>query len=195
MILHTTNIPPALRHAAGFTLVELVTVMSIVAILMGIGVPSYRYITTSNRLSAEVNGLLGDLQFARSEAIKEGQTVSVCSSTDGTTCANSSTWNSGWIVFSDTGTVGTVDGNDALLRVQKAFSPLATSGGDSFQASNNVTTVTFNREGFAVGLPNAGALLTLHDSSNNQNYTRCLSATLVGMMATQTHASSPATCT
>ena len=59
------------RKLAGVTLVELLTVMSIVAVLLGIAIPSYRYVTTSNRMSGEVNGLLGDLQFARVEAIRE----------------------------------------------------------------------------------------------------------------------------
>ena len=68
------------KRIAGFTLVELVTVMTIVAVLMALGVPSYQYVTNANRISSEVNGLLGDMQYARSEAIKEGQTVTICSS-------------------------------------------------------------------------------------------------------------------
>ena len=71
--------PPALApHEAGLTLIELLIVITLMAILMGIGVPSYRYVTTSNRMSTEVNSLLGDLQYARSEAAREGQFVAVC---------------------------------------------------------------------------------------------------------------------
>src|SRR3984893_16700788 len=88
----------------GFTLTELMVVITIVAILMGIGVPSFKYVTTANRVSSEVNGLLGDLQFARSEAIKEGQTVSACASADGATCSGAppppAVGKGGWIVFS-----------------------------------------------------------------------------------------------
>ena len=70
---------PVRRHAnRGVTLFEILVVMGIVAMLMAIGIPSYKYVTNANRISAEINGLLGDLQYARSEAIKEGQTVSVC---------------------------------------------------------------------------------------------------------------------
>src|SRR5882672_12636130 len=76
-----------MKRQTGFTLTELMVVLAIVAILLSIGVPSYRYVTNSYRMSAEVNGLLGDLQYARSEAIKEGQTVSTCVSTNGTACA------------------------------------------------------------------------------------------------------------
>ncbi len=91
------------RCAGGFTLLETVVVMAIVGILMALAVPSYRYITNANRIAAEINGLLGDMQFARAEALKEGQTVTVCVSTSGTACdgASVSTWQNGWIVFSD----------------------------------------------------------------------------------------------
>ncbi len=67
-----------MKVSAGLTLVELMVVITIVAVLLALGVPSYRYVTSSNRVSSEVNALLGDLMFARSEAIKEGATVTVC---------------------------------------------------------------------------------------------------------------------
>src|ERR1039457_2312011 len=94
-----------LKASAGFTLIELLTLITIVAILMALAVPSYQYVTNSNRISGEVNGLLGDMQYARSEAIKEGQTVTVCSSTNPTaaapTCAGNAAWQNGWIGCSD----------------------------------------------------------------------------------------------
>ena len=68
------------ENSAGFTLFELVIVMLIVAVMAAIAIPSFRYVTTSNRIASEVNQLLGDMRFARTEAIKEGQTVTVCSS-------------------------------------------------------------------------------------------------------------------
>src|SRR5215472_2171037 len=129
----------------GFTLTELLVVTAIVAVLLGIGVPSYRYITNSHRMSSEVNGLLGDLQFARSEAIKEGQMVTACVSRDGATCdAGSTTWQEGWVVFQDVNNDQTVDPGDTVLHVQATF-----SGTDTFTAASGVSSVTFNREGFA----------------------------------------------
>ena len=111
-----------LRSSAGFTLIELLTVITVVAILFALGMPSYRYVTNANRISGEVNALLGDMQYARSEAIKEGQPVTVCSSTNATTCSNQTSWRNGWIVFTDVNGNGAVDGvNDAILRVQPAF--------------------------------------------------------------------------
>ncbi|HEY0802129.1 MAG TPA: GspH/FimT family pseudopilin [Steroidobacteraceae bacterium] len=167
------------RTQTGFTLLELLMTIAVAAIVTMIAVPSFRYVTNSNRIAGEVNGLLGDLQFARSEAIKEGRNVTVCVSTSGAGCTGGTAWKNGWIVFSDQGTVGTFDGGgvDTLLRVQPTF-----SGTDSFAASNTVSVITFNREGYATGIA-AGTLITLHDSTNTTAWTRCLSITFNGMMS------------
>lgn len=160
----------------GFTLLELVVAMTIAAILLTIGIPSFKYVTTANRMSGEVNQLLGDMLFARSEAVKEGQTVSVCASTDEKTCSGSNAWNTGWIVFPGTGNPANVN---TILRVRGNF-----SAGDTLQpAAGTTSAVQFNREGFALGL--AGALiLQLHDSTNTSTYTRCLQVTIVGALST-----------
>lgn len=172
-----------MKKQGGFSLTEMLIVIAIVAILMAIAVPSYRYVSNSYRMSSEVNGLLGDLMLARGEAIKEGQTVSVCVSKDGLTCdAGSLTWQEGWIVFQDVNANGTVDPGETILRVQQAF-----GGADTFVASNNVSAVTFNREGFATGAAGAAFVsttVTLHDSTANSAWTRCLIVSAVGWMAT-----------
>ena len=164
--------------ATGFTLPEILMTIAIAAIVMALAMPSYRYVTNSNRIAGEINGLLGDLQFARAEAIKEGRTVTACVSTNGTSCNGATSWENGWIVFSDPASTGIVGAN-ALLRVQSPF-----SGTDSFDASNAVTLITFNREGYAVGIPN-GTLITLHDSTANTNWTRCLSINLSGLLVSE----------
>jgi len=167
------------RRITGFTMIELITTMSIVAILLGIGVPSFRYITNADRASSEINGLLGDLQFARAQAIRSGQAVSVCSTTNGATCGASNSWRTGWLVFSDTGVQGTIDGTDTILKAQKGF-----TGTDTLVADNAVTVVTFNRDGFSINLPGP-ITFALHSAPVNATYTRCLSLSIVGAMGTQ----------
>ena len=184
MQLAVTNPPKhAVRisngRALGFTMTEMLMTIAIAAILTSLAIPSFRYVTNSNRIASELNGLLGDLQLARAEAIKEGGTVTVCQSSDGATCTNSTGWQGGWIVFSDPANVGVYDAGETYLRIQKPF-----SGTDTFVASNNVTAITFNREGYAVGMAN-GTLLALHDSTNNNAWTRCLSINLSGQMTSQ----------
>jgi type IV fimbrial biogenesis protein FimT len=171
---------PALKRTSGVTLIELMVTISIVGILMAIGVPSYKYVTNANRVASEVNGLLGDMQFARAEAIKEGRTVTVCTSTNGTSCdtgVSNTGWQEGWIVFSDPTNIGTRDNTETIWRVQGPF-----KAADTF--TNNATnTVTFNRAGFA---PAANALtITLHDKTSNSKWTRCLNISTVGMLTTQ----------
>lgn len=170
-----------LTKFSGFTLVELMITISIAAILMTVGVPSYKYVTNANRIASEVNGLLGDMQYARAEAIKEGLPVTVCVSTNGTSCTSQTDWKNGWIVFSDANGNATVDGGDTIQRVQKTFAST-----DTFQATNTVAAVTFNREGFAVGNAN-GALIKLHDVTNTSGWTRCLFINMSGMMKTLTY--------
>src|SRR5438045_5294220 len=103
-----------MTRQTGFTVTELMVVVAIVAILLGVGVPSYRYITNAYRMSAEVNGLLGDLQYARSEAIKEGQTVTTCDSADGVGRTGGTARANGWSVFSDPNTSATVDASEKV---------------------------------------------------------------------------------
>jgi type IV fimbrial biogenesis protein FimT len=154
--------------------------MTIVSILLTIGVPSYRYVTNSNRMSAEVNGLLGDLQFARSEAIKEGSTVTVCppkAAADLSACSGtSSTWDQGWIVISATA-------NPAVLRVQQ---PFATTK-DSFVSTRGETSISFDRNGFASAQPaltNAGAMIKLTTTPNATQWVRCVEVAWGGMLTT-----------
>lgn len=160
-------------RASGFTLIEMLMTIAVAAILLVIAVPSFRYVTNSNRIASEINGLLGDLQFARAEAIKDGQTVTVCVSSNSTTCdgVGTTTWQNGWIVYQNPANI---------LRVQAKF-----ANTDSFQASNGVFQIQFNREGYAAGMPNGTTLISLHDSTNNTAWTRCLAINFSGQMTSE----------
>jgi type IV fimbrial biogenesis protein FimT len=173
-----------MKRQSGFNLTELIIVVAIVAILLGIGLPSYRYITNSYRMSSEVNGLLGDLMYARAESIKEGQGVTVCVS-DGVNCLGTTAWQSGWVVFSNPNGVANPPAG-SILRTQAQFTG---PGGvaDTFIASNGVGAVTYNREGFATtaaGFP--ATTITLHDQTANVVWTRCLLISAEGTLTTET---------
>jgi type IV fimbrial biogenesis protein FimT len=174
------------------TLLELIIVIVIMGILAGIAVPSYRYVTTDNRMATESDALLGDMQYARSEAAREGQNVTLCVAASGTTpacaAAGSTDWQNGWLVFADIANDQKLDTGDPLLRQQRPF-----SSSDTFVSSNSMNAVTFTRDGFA-NLNGSNALFTLHDSSNNSKYTRCLELTQAGMMSVQTPSSDPTNC-
>jgi type IV fimbrial biogenesis protein FimT len=170
---------PGRRRARGFTFPELIATMVVAVILAGVGIPSFAYVTSSNRVSAELNGLLGDLMYARSEAIREGRPVTVCASSNGTSCSGQPAWDQGWIVFMDANGNQVVDPGESILRTQPTF-----TSGDTFQASNGLAAITFNREGFAFGVPGV-ATLVLHAQHNNNNWTKCLQITTVGQAQTE----------
>jgi type IV fimbrial biogenesis protein FimT len=175
----------------GFTLTEMMVVTAIVAILLGIAIPSYKYLTTSYRMSAELNNLSGDFQYARAEAIKEGNGVTVCVSTDGANCTGGVNWNPGWIVFSDPNANATVDAGERVLKVQGAFNGTTP---DSANSTNGATSVTYNREGFASFAGFNGTQVDIVDPTNNITYTRCLAVTPVGTVSSLTHVGNPVNC-
>jgi type IV fimbrial biogenesis protein FimT len=182
-------------RSTGFTLFELLIVIMIAGILAAMGTSSFKYFTAANRISSETNALLGDLQFARSEAQKQGLFVTICPTNGtGTACTASSNWTNGWIVFVDFSNnqtwANTSDG--PVLRWQKPLTDQLTS------ISPVVTYVTFNREGFA----NIGAspvsswgVLTLNTSPANANWKRCVVVSAVGAIKSlKGGATTPTTC-
>lgn len=76
---------------AGFTLIELVVTVAILAILASLAAPSFREILTAQRVRSTAYGIVSDLTLARSEALKRGADVTL-------TPAISTNWASGWNV-------------------------------------------------------------------------------------------------
>ncbi|MBV8620355.1 MAG: GspH/FimT family pseudopilin [Curvibacter sp.] len=180
---------PRSRQAApgltrGFTLLELLVTMAILAIVLAIGVPSFRYIIYSSRISNEVNALVGSLQYARGEAIKRGQSVAVCASSDGATCSGATSWVNGWLVFVDVNGSTTQDTGEPVIQVQAAY-----SGGDSFSTSttppngSNNGMFVYNREGLLT-YPGGNSVVTLKpaNAGTSTNWTRCLQISRLGQL-------------
>jgi type IV fimbrial biogenesis protein FimT len=172
---------------AGFTLTEVIIVMLVLGILVAIGTPTFKYVTTSNRISNEINGLLGDMQFARSVAVKQGQTVTVCSSsnsmTTNPTCNTGGAtgiWQTGWIVFLDTNGDGQVESGETVIRTQPAFTST-----DTLISTVGFGTAKFNRMGYApTGFP-VNLIISLNSSPAITSWTRCLNVTPIGYATTE----------
>jgi type IV fimbrial biogenesis protein FimT len=179
------------RGAAGFTLIELLFTIALAAILTSLAAPSVTKLFKTNRVQTEASSLVGDLMLARTEAVKRGQNVSVCVSSDGATCLATNTWQSGWIVFPDSAAACTGAGaSNPAIRVRNAF-----TGNDTFVASQASTVcVTFNREGFTSNLGTSTVTFTLHTADSLSVATRCVAVNLGGRITTQTAGQVP-TCT
>ena len=145
-----------MKKNSGFTLLELLITLAIVAILLTVGVPSLRSMMQGNQLVASTNELLSALHVARSEAIKSNSRVTICESSNGTSCTTTGDWKDGWIVFIDadglldnTGSACIATGTDCLLRVHNGFtdSLLSVSGVDSTGVPASITSFTFTSRG------------------------------------------------
>ncbi|MEY4642232.1 MAG: hypothetical protein RLZZ227_2226 [Pseudomonadota bacterium] len=105
----------------GYTLMELLFVITIVGFLAAMTVPSFQDTILRNAREAAMNDLVTALSATRTEAVTQARKVSICRSINQATCAGGSggaDWYAGWIIFSDAGTAGTLDGADVLLQVR-----------------------------------------------------------------------------
>jgi type IV fimbrial biogenesis protein FimT len=143
----------------GFTLIELMVTLAIAGILIAIATPSFVQMATRNRITTYANTFIGSLNYARSEAIRLGVPVSVCSTTDNTSCAGANSWSSGWMVFVNTNNDSPAVVSGASEPVLKVYEALAT---DYTLASGTFTTdVTFARDGSA---QSGGVFAVCHNS-------------------------------
>lgn len=102
-----------MKRVLGFTLVELMITILVLAILLTIGVPSFQTMIQNNRLTSQVNEFISSLLYARSEAVRRNVNVIVCATTDGSSCGGAGTnWETGWITFADIDDDGVIDTGD-----------------------------------------------------------------------------------
>jgi len=120
---------------AGFTLIELLITVAIVAVLASLAVPSFRTLLLKRSVQSAADTLVSDMRYARSEALKRSARVTICASSNGTSCAGAGgLWSSGWIVFIPSNVNGNFTAGDEIVRVQDALpsiASIANAGGTS----------------------------------------------------------------
>jgi type IV fimbrial biogenesis protein FimT len=148
----------------GFTLIELIVTMAVLAILVALATPSFEMIINSNRLTGNANELMTTLQSARMEAVRRNARVVVCRNDapdTGQTCSTAGGAWLGWMSFVDDGT----GGGTARDGVRNGTEAVMTSGTfaapSRLQASPAITggnqRIIFSPDGLAYD--NANTLL------------------------------------
>lgn len=147
-------VAPARPRSRGFTLIELMTTISILAILTMVAMPSFRGFVANQRVRNASFDLMAALTLARSQAITQNGPVSLRKSGDD--------WNTGWTV---------TDGTNVFGR-QESLSSL------SITNTGGVTAVTYERDG---RLSSANTKFTIKPSVDMGGVTsRCVTLDLSG---------------
>jgi type IV fimbrial biogenesis protein FimT len=102
--------------ARGFTLIEILIALVIFAILLRVGLPTYRDWIAAQQLANHAHFIADTLDLARSEAIKHGYRVNLCKSRDLRLCTDEGGWEQGWLLFVDENHSGQVDDDESVLR-------------------------------------------------------------------------------
>ncbi|WP_193754292.1 GspH/FimT family pseudopilin [Microbulbifer sp. Q7] len=167
----------------GLTLIELMITLAVLAVVVGIAVPSFNTMIQNNRSLALGEELAGALNYARSEAVKRGVRVTLCGSTDGAACNGS--WADNWIVVVDTAATDdaaapVVANAAAVLRFWEAPDNNATVA--ATQGSATPTFVRFTRKG-TLGRSTVGTVtLNTSFSGCSSNNARLLTVGAAGML-------------
>ncbi len=140
----------------GYTLLELLITMLVIALLSTLVGPTFVDVINRNRLQSELGGMYAMLSTARSEAVSRSVTVIACGSSDQSSC-NSTSWENGWIIYADDGAGGgtadngTRDGTELLLRVGQEASGSVTirTRNFEFNGAADAGRIALTQDGFA----------------------------------------------
>jgi type IV fimbrial biogenesis protein FimT len=107
------------RRAGGFSLIELMVVLAVLAIALLLAGPAFTDLIRDNRLVSSAYGVRATLNLARSEALSRRDRVVVCASNAaGTGCTDTTNWSGGYIALMGDGVGATVDAaNPGLSRL------------------------------------------------------------------------------
>lgn len=157
----------------GFTLLELMVALTVLAILLGIGVPSFNAFVETSRLRTAVHDLNTAVLTARSEAVSRRQNAIACrANSTNTACDFGTDWSQGWIVaYQDTGTDFEVAADVEVVRIWDSVEVTASGAANGF---------VFDR----LGAADASTSLDIQNGTDN----RCISVNISGRVLVEEQA-------
>lgn len=169
----------------GFTLVELLVVVLVLAVTTGLAVPAFSAMLERNRATAAFHQLTASLAGARIAAVHSGGPVTLCPTQDGLSCRRDLVWDEGWMSYQDPGrNEQPRDPQDVIQHVQGPGPGLA------IRSTLGRHRIRFQPSGWA-----SGANISLRVCSRRES--KLLGTVIVnnaGRPRTDRHAGPPAPC-
>ena len=109
---------------SGFTLVEAVVVLAVLAILVGLATPSLVGLRERQQLQAQAEDFWNSLMLARAQALLHQKHTTVCAASSTGVCDAAAGWHAGWLVFVDGNRNGQREADEPLLQ-QRGSAPAA----------------------------------------------------------------------
>lgn len=106
----------------GFTLVELMAVLAVVAVLMSFALPSFQRLLSAQRGAAAMNQMVAAVHAARSLAVTSGRMTTLCPGAEGA-CVGRNQWHRGALIFIDDNANGELDGDEQVNRALPPLTP------------------------------------------------------------------------
>lgn len=159
-------------RSGGFTIVELLVTMAVLAIVLGLAVPSFNDMMLASKLRSVASEFAMSSRLARSEARNRNRDITLCVSTDGQTCTGGA-WTDGWIVFEDEDGDGAIDAaNDREKLIHRgARAP----NGFALTEASAASSIMFSRTNFG-GVP-ADLTVSRVAPPDPRKHRVCISAT------------------
>lgn len=148
----------------GWTLVESMVVLGIVAVMAAWSLPSFIGAIQQARLSTAAHEFMSAISLARSEAIKRNARTVLCVAASENSCTSTGYWNQGWLLFEDVNNNGSLDSFEKVIRFQSALHSGVVIKGNT-PVSKYVSFLGTGRSHLLSGAMQAGTVSICHRAS------------------------------